>query len=255
MLRLALRSAPLVVAASSRARPLRARAAAMASSDGPALPQGSAPAQNFFRDQVYVGAKAQGRRVPWDIGAPQPALASVAASFTGSVFDVGAGLGDNAIWLASLPGVARVTAVDISPDAVAEAAARLASASPQPHAPVAVTLADVFALPAEMTAFDALLDSAVFHCIGDDDAQRRYLAAVTPRVKLGGKAVMLVFSDANADPWMGPRRISAAHARQVWTDAGWRVDSLSEDVYYRDSMGRNDGKGGHALLMVATRTA
>jgi SAM-dependent methyltransferase len=255
MLCLALRSAPLLVARSSRAHPRRPRAAAMSSNDGPALPQGSAPAQTFFRDQIYVNAKAQGRRVPWDIGAPQPALVSVASAFSGSLLDVGAGLGDNAIWLASLPGVTRVTAVDISPDAVAEAAARLASASPQPRAPVAVCLADVFALPAEMTAFDSLLDSAVFHCIGDDDAQRRYLAAVTPRVKPGGKAVMLVFSDANPDPWMGPRRISAAHARQMWTDAGWRVDSLSEDVYYRDSMGRNDGKGGYALLMVATRAA
>lgn len=53
---------------------------------------------------------------------------------------------------------------------------------------------------------------------------------------------------------MGPRRISPDHARAMWTEAGWAVDALvTEGMYYRDSMGRNDGRGGHALLMTATR--
>ena len=66
--------------------------------------------------------------------------------------------------------------------------------------------ADVFELDQvfdyEKPYFDILLDSAVFHCIGDDDAQRRYLAAVSPWIKTGGRVVMLVFSDRNLDPWV-----------------------------------------------------
>ena len=65
-----------------------------------------------------------------------------------------------------------------------------------------------FAMAEALTGFDTLLDSAVFHCIGDDAAQRRYLAAVTPRCKMDATAVMLVFSDKNPDPSVGPRRIS-----------------------------------------------
>ena len=223
------------------------------------MPSGNAPAPNFFRDQVYVNAKAEKRRVPWDIGAAQPALASLpAGTFSGRVLDVGAGTGDNAIWLASLPTVQGVQSVDLSPDAVEEARGRLAAASPPPRAPLAFSLGDVFDLPPgpDWTGFDTLLDSAVFHCIGDDDAQRRYLRAVTSRIKPGGKAVMLVFSDRNGDPWMGPRRISEAHARALWTEAGWRIDSLDIDnPRYMDAMGRNNGLGGHAMLMTATRVA
>lgn len=219
------------------------------------LPTGNAPAPNFFRDEVYVKAKAEKRVVPWDIGGPQPALAAAAGAINGRVLDVGAGTGDNAIWVASLDSVSEVTSVDLSPDAVEEARGRLANAQPAPRAPLSFALGDVFALPTDWTAFDTLLDSAVFHCIGDDDAQKRYLAAVTPRVKLGGRAVMLVFSDKNGEPWVGPRRISEAHARKLWTEAGWCVDSLDMEARYKDAMGRHEGLGGHSMLMIATRVA
>jgi SAM-dependent methyltransferase len=233
--------------------PRRCAAPARAMSAQAPLPSGTAPAPNFFRDEIYVTAKAAKKPVPWDIGGPQPALASVREVFRGRVLDVGSGTGDNALWVASLEGVSGVTAVDLSPDAVEEALARQAKVAALPRAPLSFTVGDVFALPADWSAFDTLLDSAVFHCIGDDDAQRRYLAAVTQRVSVGGRAVCLVFSDRNGDPWVGPRRISEAHARKLWTDAGWRVDSLSMEERYKDAMGRNGGLGGHALLMTATR--
>ena len=101
--------------------------------------------------------------------------------------------------------------------------------------------------------FDVLLDSALFHCFADATDQRRYVDAVTPLVKIGGRAVLLQFSDRNPDPWVGPVRVSAAQLRAVWSAAGWRVDTLDEDAKLHDVLGRNDGKGGHALLMTATR--
>lgn len=123
---------------------------------------------------------------------------------------------------------------------------------------LAFEVRDVFSPEAigAAASFDTLLDSAVFHCIGDDDAQRRYLRAITPLIRPGGRAVLLVFSDENpADSWRGPRRIPPAHARALWEEAGWAIDSLETGARYMDTMGRCEGKGGHALLMTATRAA
>ena len=219
----------------------------------PAVPTGNAPPTDFFRDQVYQSAEASGKPVPWDVKQAQPALATVSSCFKGKVLDCGCGTGDNSLWLAQQPGVTSVTGVDFASGAIKLAKERLSAMEKKPAAPVTFLQEDVFALPASLTDFDVLLDSAVFHCIGDDAAQVRYLASVTPRCKMGATAVMLVFSDKNLDPYVGPRRIPEAHARALWTEAGWEVQSLSHDHFYVDVMGRNEGKGAHAILMVARR--
>ena len=224
----------------------------MSSASVPVNTTGAAPSPDFFRDVVYVNALATGTRVPWDTQAPQPALARVSQHLRGAVLDLGAGLGDNAIWVGSLPDVTSVTAVDVSPEAVAEARKRLASAAQPLKAPVSFLVGDVFVLEPLLgeQRFDTLLDSAVFHCIGDDATQARYLAAVTPYVKVGGIAIMLVFSDENPDPWRGPRRINAEQARKQWSEAGWRIESMAPDAVYKDIIREKDA---HALLMVATK--
>lgn len=210
---------------------------------------GAAPEQNFFRDVIYTAPA----RPPWDIQQHQPALETVSSVFSGRVLDVGCGLGDNALWVSSLAGVTAVAAVDIAELAVAEARRRQAAAAPH-GAVVEFSVGDVLKPTHAPESFDTLLDSAVFHCIGDDTTQRAYLAAVTPLVKRGGRAVLLVFSTENpADGWRGPRRIEPEHARALWSEAGWRIDSLVTDARYKDTMGRCEGLGGHALLMTATR--
>jgi SAM-dependent methyltransferase len=227
----------------------------------PTIIAGAAPSANFFRDVIYQQSQANASggaapKAPWDIRRPQPELARVSRLFSGKVLDVGCGLGDNARWIATLPGVESVAAMDFAPLAIAEARVRGTGEGP---ATLTFTEGDVFApssFGAAAESFDVLLDSAVFHCIGDDEAQARYLASVTPLVKKGGRAVMLVFSDMNEEAtWRGPRRIGADYARQAWTAAGWRVDTLETDARYHDAMQppRCGGLGGHALLMTATR--
>ena len=212
----------------------------------------SAPEPSFFRDTIYHQAKESKISVPWDIKTHQRALEGVQSMFKGNVLDVGTGLGDNARWLASLPLVTSVKAVDFAPLAIQEAISRGMGSG----APIHFQEADVFqpSAIAPSASFDVLLDSAVYHCIGNDDDQRRYLKCVTSLIKVGGRAVMLVFSDENpAETWKGPRRINTLAATAMWQEAGWEIDSVDTSVRYLDSIGRCDGKGGHALLMCATR--
>jgi hypothetical protein len=58
--------------------------------------------QDVDFEQLYQGGTPMGRKMPWDIGAPQPAVVALAdaGEFTGEVLDIGCGLGDNSAFLA-----------------------------------------------------------------------------------------------------------------------------------------------------------
>ena len=104
-------------------------------------------------------------------------------------------------------------------------------------APVTFSVGDVFELTSicPLSSVDCLLDSAVFHCIGDDEQQRAYVRAITPLVKPGGRLVLFVFSDENdATTWRGPRCIPPAHARAMWEEGGWAINTLTTDHYYKE---------------------
>jgi len=218
------------------------------------LPSGLAPSANFFRDKIYNEALLANKPVPWDVKRHQPALELTANLFHGNILDIGCGLGDNARWLASLEKVDTIKAVDFAPTCIKQAIDRGTC-----DGKIQFIEADVFELNKELSIanekFDVLLDSAVFHCIGDDEQQKKYIDSVTEFIKTNGILVMLVFSDKNVDPWMGPRRISVDHAKNLWSQAGWTVSSINEEVFYIDVIGRNDGKGGYALLMTAIKNA
>lgn len=188
---------------------------------------------------------------PWDIGEYQPALDSVKQLFKGCVLDIGSGLGNNSIWISSLPDVTYVLGVEISRDSVKETIERLKSSS-IPTSNVSIVLSDIHKICKHIRNFDVLLDSAFFHNMSDY-TQKKYLEEITPCIKIGGKCVMLVFSDDNPESWYPPHRprgISPEHAREMWTSAGWSVDFISKNEFYNVSL---DWKRAHALLMVATR--
>ena len=63
----------------------------------------SAPEKNFFKEVVYVNAKKEGKRVPWDVGYPQPTLADASACFTGRILDVGCGKKKSTKYYCSIP--------------------------------------------------------------------------------------------------------------------------------------------------------
>ena len=212
----------------------------MASSD-------KAPLTTFW-ESVY-----ERPQVPWDIAKAQPELVDAIGrgDFLGpAVLDVGCGTGDNAILLARSG--FRVTAFDLVEKAVSIAKQRVADAG-EMSGSLDVYQANVFELdktPFHNMKFDTVLDSAIFHCIGDDDAQKRYVDTISKYVRKGGRFLMHVFSDQNPDPWVGPRRISEAHVRTFFNETtGWKVGI--RPVCLRNSTPRAEGK---SIFMVAERT-
>ena len=143
------------------------------------------PDTEFFKGLKYDDPE---HPLPWDIGRVNDAIKSKAHLFRGCVIDCGCGSGDNSRWIATLPKAEAVMAIDASEYAVAEARRRQADAerSVKPHEkllPVSYIEADALDLSGCKQLpppghFDVLCDSALFHCFGSDELERRYLQQV-----------------------------------------------------------------------------
>jgi len=103
------------------------------------------------------------RRMPWYSARPSPWLVRAvrARQFRppGTLLDVGCGTGTNAVWL-SRQGF-RVTGVDVSPTAIAVAAARARRAGVS----VDLRVGSVERLPGPARGYDLALDTGCFHSI------------------------------------------------------------------------------------------
>lgn len=139
---------------------------------------------------------------PWDIGAPQPEVVTLAeeGGFRADVLDVGCGTGENALFLASRGHA--VVGVDASPTAIARAQEKLAAQ------PVRATFLvhDALDLGALKHRFTTALDCGVFHVFGDAE-RPRYAESLAAALGPGGILHLLCFSDEEP-PGPGPRRVS-----------------------------------------------
>ncbi|MGA8303151.1 MAG: class I SAM-dependent methyltransferase [Thermoplasmata archaeon] len=103
------------------------------------------------------------RRMPWYSPRPSPWLVRAVREKHiaphGALIDVGCGTGTNAIWL-SRHGF-RVTGVDVSPTAIAVAAARARHS----RAVVNFRVASADRLPFKRESYDAALDTGCFHSL------------------------------------------------------------------------------------------
>ena len=191
---------------------------------GPTTPE-------FDFDALYRGeSPAEGvpaiTTPPWDTKAPKENVVAwqEAGLVHGEVLDIGCGLGDNAVYLATQGH--SVTGLDISPTALITAERRAKDAGVD----VRFAVADATELDGYADAFDTVIDSGMYHCL-DDDGKRSYAAAVHRATRPGATLLLGAFSDANAQDreWSRPM-VTEQTLRETLGDAGWEITSLTSET-------------------------
>lgn len=156
---------------------------------------------------------------PWDIGRPQPAFASLAATVElgPAVLDVGCGTGEHVLMAAAAGSDA--LGIDIAPTAI-----RLAEAKARERALAArFELGDALELRSLGEQFDSVLDCGLFHVFDDRD-RPRFVESLATVVRPGSRYCMLCFSDREPGDW-GPRRITQAEIRATFSHE-WEIERI-----------------------------
>jgi SAM-dependent methyltransferase len=200
-------------------------------------PQSFRPSAATF-DKLYRGeptfeGAAPPTGIPWDVHQAQPRLMELEAlgGFSGEVLDIGCGLGDNAISLASRGH--SVTGLDGSPAAIEEARRRAAAAG----VTVNFDVADATALSGYEGRFDTVVDSALYHCL-DDEGQQAYIAALYRVTRPGARLHLSCFSDSNVNGVIAPMgHVPESNLRDTLTANGWRIDFLGPTTYLGNAVG------------------
>jgi SAM-dependent methyltransferase len=164
--------------------------------------------------------------IPWDIGSAQPVVieAERAGRFHGAVVDVGCGLGDNAIHLASQGH--HVTGIDAAPAAIERARQR----ARQRGVDIEFAVADATSLAGFDGRFDSVLDGACYHCL-DEDARHAYAAALHRATRPDGLLTLFCFS-AGSKGLAATMGISEEALRATWGKAGWDITDLRPSRYH-----------------------
>ena len=175
--------------------------------------------------------------IPWDIHQAQPRLMELEAlgGISGEVLDIGCGLGDNSIYLASRGH--SVTGLDGSPAAIEEARRRASEAGVS----VTFAVADATKLTGYDGRFDTVIDSALYHCL-DEEGQQAYIAALHHATRPGARLHLSCFSDGNVNGVIAPMgHVPESNLRDTLTANGWLIEFLGPTSYLGNTVGFRTG--------------
>jgi SAM-dependent methyltransferase len=169
----------------------------------------------------WDSAYRDGKKAPWDTGAPAPELKRVMEAGLVQpcrVVELGCGSGENAIYLAQKG--FEVTAIDVAPTAIGLAAVRAERAGVR----VRWVLADVLALP-ELETYDFIFDRGCYHNVRYVDAAG-FVASLRRLSHAGTRCLIL---SLNRDSPPGVREQTMRDDFSALYDFEWLRDSGVED--------------------------
>ena len=178
-------------------------------------------------EPLYDEAEHTGRRIPWDIGGPQPAVQQLVAygGIRGEVLDPGTGPGYHAIHFAAQGYSA--TGIDDSPSAIEQAKRNAERAGVQ----VDFQVADATKLDGFEGRFDTVVDSAFYHVFLNDEATQTRYAQALHRATSPGRVSTCSSSAPTTSTACSGRPYPPTTSSGCSVPAGWRIDYLGGTTY------------------------
>lgn len=162
---------------------------------------------------------------PWDIGAPQPAMAALLAKYppASPVLDLGCGSGDLSVYLAELGH--QVVGIDFVETAIAQAREKVRTLPPEVAGLLTFEVADALKPSLLQQQIGAVVDSGFFHLF-DSDQCDRLIDELEITLPPGSYYYLHEFAVEFPISSM-PRRVSAEELQTRFTsEKGWRIKEI-----------------------------
>lgn len=162
---------------------------------------------------------------PWEIGAPQPAMAALLEKYPpqNPILDIGCGSGDLAIYLAQLGH--QVIGIDFVESAIRNAQAKAEALPPETSQLVSFQVADALRPSLLQRKFGAVVDSGFYHLFNPEEC-KRLIDEVASILLPGGRYYLHEFAIEFQAPNL-PRQILADELASNFTaEKGWLIKEI-----------------------------